>query len=39
MFRRLPMPLNTSAIASWVLNFAPRRVAAHSNEEHNFTAY
>ena len=26
MLRRLPMPLNISAIASWVLNFSQRRV-------------
>ena len=39
MFRRLPMPLNTSAIASWVLNFSQRKVSAHADSEHNFTAY
>jgi hypothetical protein len=39
MVRRLPLPLNTSAIASWVLNFSQRRMAAHVDEEHNFTAY
>jgi radical SAM superfamily enzyme YgiQ (UPF0313 family) len=39
MFRRLPMPLNTSAIASWVLNFSQRRVTSHADDEHNFTAY
>ena len=36
IFRRLPMPLNTSAVASWVLNFQQRRV---SEEENHFTAY
>jgi len=39
MFRRLPMPLNTSAIASWVLNLSQRKVSAHSDSEHNFTSY
>jgi radical SAM superfamily enzyme YgiQ (UPF0313 family) len=39
MIRRLPMPLNTSAIASWVLNFSQRRVGVHMNEGHNFTSY
>jgi hypothetical protein len=39
IFRRLPMPLNTSTIASWVLNFSQRRVASHANEELNFTNY
>ena len=39
MFRRLPLPLNTPAIASWVLNFAQRRVSAHADGELNFTAY
>lgn len=39
MFRRLPMPINTSAIASWVLNFSQRGMAAHANEGHNFTSY
>jgi radical SAM superfamily enzyme YgiQ (UPF0313 family) len=39
MFRRLPMPLNTSSIASWVLNFSQRRVSAHADEADNFTAY
>lgn len=39
MFRRLPMPVTTSAIASWVLNFSQRRVTAHADSEHNFTAY
>jgi hypothetical protein len=37
--RRLPLPLNTSSIASWVLNFSQRRVAANAAEENNFTAY
>jgi hypothetical protein len=37
--RRLPLPINTSAIASWVLNFSQCRVSAHSNNEHNFTSY
>jgi hypothetical protein len=36
IFRWLPMPLNTSAVASWVLNFQKRRV---SEEENHFTAY
>jgi hypothetical protein len=31
--------LNTSAIASWVLNFSQRRVPSHADNEHNFTAY
>ena len=39
MFRRLPLPLNTSAIASWVLNLSQRRVGSNANEEHNFTSY
>lgn len=39
MFRRLPMPVNTPAIASWVLNISQRRVSAHADSEHNFTAY
>jgi radical SAM superfamily enzyme YgiQ (UPF0313 family) len=39
MFRRLPMPINTSSIASWVLNFSQRGLAAHANEGHNFTSY
>ena len=39
MFRRLPTPLNTSAIASWVLNLSQRRMSAHANEGHNFTSY
>ncbi len=39
MFRRLPMPLNTSAIASWVLNISQRRVSLNVEEENNFTAY
>jgi radical SAM superfamily enzyme YgiQ (UPF0313 family) len=37
--RRLPMPISTSAIASWVLNLSQRRVSTHSNNEHNFTSY
>src|SRR5215469_2627098 len=39
MLRRLPMPLSTSSIASWVLNFSQRKVSAHADSEHNFTAY
>jgi radical SAM superfamily enzyme YgiQ (UPF0313 family) len=39
MFRRLPLPASTSAIASWVLNFSQRRVAAHADQGHNFTEY
>jgi radical SAM superfamily enzyme YgiQ (UPF0313 family) len=39
MVRRLPMPLSTSAIASWVLNLSQRRVSAHPTREHNFTSY
>ena len=39
MIRRLPMPVNTSAIASWVLNFSQRKVTAHADSEHNFTSY
>jgi radical SAM superfamily enzyme YgiQ (UPF0313 family) len=39
MFRRLPAPVSTSAIASWVLNFSQRRVAADANRGHNFTSY
>jgi hypothetical protein len=39
MFRRLPIPLNTSSIASWVLNFSQRKVSAHVDNEHNFTSY
>jgi radical SAM superfamily enzyme YgiQ (UPF0313 family) len=39
IFRRLPMPLNTSAIASWVLNFSQRQVTVRANEGHNFTGY
>jgi radical SAM superfamily enzyme YgiQ (UPF0313 family) len=39
MIRRLPMPVNTSAIASWVLNLSQRRVSAHPTREHNFTSY
>ena len=37
--RRLPMPLNTSAIASWVLNLSQRRVATRADTEDNFTSY
>jgi hypothetical protein len=33
------MPLNSSAVASWVLNFAQRHVGARAEERHNFTAY
>jgi radical SAM superfamily enzyme YgiQ (UPF0313 family) len=39
IFRRLPMPVNTSAIASWVLNLSQRRVAFRADSEENFTAY
>jgi len=39
MVRRLPMPLNTSAFASWMLNLSQRHVAAHAHEGHNFTWY
>ncbi|HTA29388.1 MAG TPA: radical SAM protein [Candidatus Cybelea sp.] len=39
MFRRLPLPLSTSSVASWVLNFSQRRVSACAAEENNFTAY
>jgi radical SAM superfamily enzyme YgiQ (UPF0313 family) len=39
MFRRLPMPVNTSAIASWMLNLSQRHVAAHVNEGQHFTWY
>jgi radical SAM superfamily enzyme YgiQ (UPF0313 family) len=39
MIRRLPMPLNTSAIASWTLNLSQRRVAAHADTENHFTSY
>lgn len=39
MFRRLPLPVTTSAMASWVLNFSQRRVTANADEENNFTAY
>lgn len=39
MIRRLPMPVSTSAIASWVLNVSQRRVTARADSEHNFTAY
>ena len=39
MLRRLPMPLNTSAIASWTLNLSQRRVAAHADTENHFTSY
>jgi radical SAM superfamily enzyme YgiQ (UPF0313 family) len=39
MARRLPMPINTSAIASWVLNLSQRKVTAHADKEHNFTSY
>jgi radical SAM superfamily enzyme YgiQ (UPF0313 family) len=39
MVRRLPLPINTSAIASWVLNFSQCRVSTTSNKEHNFTSY
>lgn len=39
MFRRLPLPLNTASVASWVLNFSQRRVAACAEEENHFTAY
>ena len=39
MVRRLPMPLSTSSVASWVLNLSQRRVSAHPTREHNFTSY
>jgi len=39
MFRRLPMRLNISTMASCVLNLSQRRVAAHAHEGHNFTWY
>ncbi len=39
MFRRLPMPMNTSAMASWVLNCSQHRVSIHADKEHNFTRY
>jgi radical SAM superfamily enzyme YgiQ (UPF0313 family) len=39
MLRRLPLPVNTSAIASWVLNFSQRNFSANANEGHNFTSY
>ena len=39
IFRRLPLPLNTSAIAWWVPSFSQRRVAASLLQENNFTAY
>ncbi len=39
MFRRLPLPINTSAIASWTLNLSQRRVSAHADEQDHFTSY
>lgn len=39
MVRRLPLPLSTPGIASWVLNLAQRSVATRPLEENNFTAY
>jgi radical SAM superfamily enzyme YgiQ (UPF0313 family) len=39
IFRRLPLPTSTSAVASWVLNFAQRKVGTDATEESNFTAY
>lgn len=39
MIRRLPMPLNASAMTSWTLNLSQRRVSAHFDGENNFTAY
>jgi radical SAM superfamily enzyme YgiQ (UPF0313 family) len=39
LFRRLPMPLNTSAIASWTLNLSQRRVSAHPNNQNHFGSY
>ncbi|HEV7924815.1 MAG TPA: radical SAM protein, partial [Verrucomicrobiae bacterium] len=39
MLRRLPLPLSTASVASWVLNFSQRRVSACAAEENNFTAY
>ena len=39
MFRRMPMPLNTSAIASWTLNLSQRRVSAHVDKQNHFASY
>jgi hypothetical protein len=39
LFCRLPLPINTSAVASWVLNVSQRRVSAYADGELNFTSY
>jgi len=39
MIRRLPMPLNTSAIASWTLNLSQHRFSDHTDTENHFTSY
>jgi radical SAM superfamily enzyme YgiQ (UPF0313 family) len=39
MLRRLPLPLSTSAIASWALNLSHRRIASRPLEAGNFVAY
>ena len=39
MVRRLPLPVKTPAIASWMLNLSQRRVSDHFDGENNFTSY
>jgi hypothetical protein len=39
MFRRLPVPFNTSAIASWTLNLSQHRVSAHVDKQNQFNSY
>ena len=39
MFARLPLPLTQSNIASWVINFSQRRMAAAESANNNFDDY
>jgi radical SAM superfamily enzyme YgiQ (UPF0313 family) len=39
MFKRLPLPLTLSNIASWVINFSQRRMAQVEQSHNNFDGY
>jgi len=39
MLKRLPLPINESAIASWYINFSQRRMAISGTENNNFDNY
>ena len=39
MFKRLPLPVTQSNIASWVINFSQRRMAQIEQSHNNFDGY